>query len=165
MGQRDWHRHQFRCFIRCIAKHHALVTSTDFIKCFCITFFNFQGVVNAHSNISGLFVKGYQDATSIAIKAVFSTGITDIANGIASDARDIHVCIGRNFTYYVNETCRHQCFTSYARMWIFCDDCIQYSIGDLVSNFIRMTFRYGFRCKEHMFICHYFLLYEKKALR
>ena len=48
MGQRNCQRHQFRCFVASIAKHHALISGTRFGR-FATS--GFDSIVNAHRNI------------------------------------------------------------------------------------------------------------------
>ena len=85
-------------FVGGIAEHHALVAGTDGVELVRIAFLLFQGIVDAHGNVRGLFVEGYQDTASIAVKAVFRTGITDGTNGFTNDVRNINVARRRNFT-------------------------------------------------------------------
>ena len=54
--------------------------------------------ITGSGNVRGLFVEGYQDTASIAVKAVFRTGITDGTNGFTNDVRNINVARRRNFT-------------------------------------------------------------------
>ena len=146
MCQRNGQRHVVVRFVSSIAEHHALVTSADGIEFIRIAFFLFQGIVDAHSDVRGLFVQGNEDAAGVAVKTIFSTGITDITDRFADDVRDIDVARCRNFTDDMYHTSRYQSFAGNASVFIFC--------RNLVSHFIGMAFGNGFGCKEFTIFCH-----------
>ena len=154
MSQSNWHRHEFFSFVSCVTEHHTLVTGTDFIEFISATFTSFQCVVNAHSNIGGLFVDSYINTASIAVKTVFGTSVPDFTNSFTNNMINIYITVSGNFTHYMNLTCGYKCFTRNMRRRILCNNRIKHGVWNLVSNFIRMTFRYGFRCEKYMFFSH-----------
>lgn len=147
-------RHVVVRFVGSIAEHHALVASADSIELIRIAFFLFQGIVDAHSDVRGLFVQGNEDAASVAVKTIFSAGIADVTNRFADDVRDIDVARRRNFTDDMYHTSRYQGFASNASVFIFCENGIQNAVRNLVSHFIGMAFGDGFGCKEFTIFCH-----------
>ena len=52
----------------------------------------------------------------------------------------------------MNQTGGSSCFTGDTAVGILLQDSIENSIGNLITDFVRMPFRYGFRCKKEM--CH-----------
>ena len=154
MCQRNRQRHVVVRFVGSIAEHHALVASADGIELICIAFLLFQGVIDAHGDIRRLFVQGDEDAAGIAVKAVFSAGITDIADRFADDVRNIDVARRRDFADDVYHAGRYQGFASNAGVFIFCKNGIQNAVRNLVGHFIGMAFGDGFGCKEMMSHCY-----------
>ena len=152
--QRNGQRHVVVRFVGSIAEHHALVASADGIELICIAFLLFQGVIDTHGDIRRLFVQGDEDAAGIAVKAVFSAGITDIADRFADDVRNIDVARRRDFADDVYHAGRYQGFAGNAGVFIFCKNGIQNAVRNLVGHFIGMAFGDGFGCKEFTIFSH-----------
>ena len=146
VSQVSRHGHVAVGFVGGIAKHHALVTGASlFLGSFA--FLGLQSLVHAHRDITGLLVDGNQHAAGVAVKAVFSAVIADIDNGLAGNAGDVHIALGGNFTKDMDLAGGHNGFAGYTTLGVFLEDGVQDSIGNLVGDFIRMAFGYGFRGK------------------
>lgn len=66
--------------------------------------------------------------------------VVNFVDGVVGDFFDINLCVGGDFVvyqYYVGFDIGFICDMCF---WILFEDCIQYGIGDLVSNFVRMFF-------------------------
>ena len=147
-------------FVRSIAEHHALVAGTDGVELIRVAFLLFESIIDAHSDVRRLFVQGDEDAAGVAVKAVFSTGVADVTDRFADNMRNIDVAGRGNFTYNMYHAGRYQCFAGNAGVFIFCKNGIQNAVRNLVSHFIGMAFRYGFRRKEFTIFSH-----EKSSLK
>ena len=151
-GNRQWH--VFRCFVRSIAEHHALVTGTDRIEFILFPFFGFQCFVYAHGNIRRLFVQGDKDAARIAVKTILCAGVANVADCFADDVRNIDVAGRRNFPYDMYHTGRNEGFARYAGIFVFSQNCVENAVGNLVGHLVGMTFGNGFRCEEFAVFSH-----------
>lgn len=140
-----WHRHIFRCFITGVAKHHSLISCTIV---FLPTLFGFQRVINTKCNILGLLINGGQNRTGGSVKAVFCSVISDFQNYISCNAWDIDITAGRNFSHDHDHTGCTAGFTGNSRIRILCQNRIKNSITDLITDFIRMSFRHRFGSKK-----------------
>ena len=140
--QSDGQWHEFRRLIGGITKHHALVTGTNGIGFIQFAFTGFERLINALRDIRGLFVKGYQNTAGLVVKTISCIGIADFLNGAADNLGNIHIAAGRNFTDHMHLTGSHQCFTRHTALWVLGDNRVQNTVGNLVSHFIGMTFRY-----------------------
>ncbi|MNB99950.1 hypothetical protein D3C75_472580 [compost metagenome] len=127
----DWRWHQHVSFVGCIAKHQALVARTLFQRI---------GTVNALVDVRGLFANGAQYGARVGIKAHIRMHIADFTHGVTGDLFDINPGTGGDFTANHDHAGFDIGFTGYARFRILLEDRIQHRIGDLVSNFIRMSF-------------------------
>ena len=146
VSQCDRHGQVFRCFIGCIAEHHALVAGADIVFV-GLLFLSFQRLVDTHGNIGGLFINGHIDAYAFTVKAVAGIGVADIINRFADDLGNGHIGAGGDFTENMHLPCGYNGFAGYTAIGILFQDGIKNGIGNLVGNLIRMSFCYGFRCK------------------
>ncbi len=129
IGDRGWHQHVG--FVGGVAKHQALVARALFQRI---------STVNALVDIRGLFADGAQYGARVGIKAHIRMHIADFTHGVTGDLFDINPCTGGDFTANHHHASFDIGFAGDARFWILLEDRIQHCIGDLVSNFIRMSF-------------------------
>ena len=128
-------RHQHFGFVGSIAKHQALVASTLFQRI---------GTVNTLIDIRGLLADGAQYGTRVGVEAHIRMNIADFAHGFTGDLFDIYPGAGGDFAANQNHAGFHVGFAGYACFRILFQDGVENGIGDLVSNFIRMSFGDGF---------------------
>ncbi|SAJ15092.1 Uncharacterised protein [Enterobacter hormaechei] len=129
VSHRRWHQHVG--FVGRVAEHQALVARALFQRI---------GTVNALVDVRGLFADSAQYGAGVGIKAHIRMYITDLTHRVTGDLFDINPCAGGDLTANQNHAGFDIGFTRYARLWILREDRIQHRIGDLVSNFIRMSF-------------------------
>ena len=129
VGDRGWHQHVG--FVGRVAKHQALVARA---------LFQWIGTVNALVDVWRLFANGAQHRARIGIKAHIRMHITDFTHRVTGDLFDINPCAGGDLTANQNHASFDIGFARDARFRILRQDRIQHRIGDLVSNFIRMSF-------------------------
>ena len=145
MCERNCQRHQFLCFLARITEHHTLVTSTGFLMFAAPAFI---GIVDTHCDIRRLLVHCLQNRAGVAIEAKFCTVIADVYDDIPSNLRNVHFCSGRDFAHAEHHTSCNNGFAGNSCFAILFEDCIQNSIRNLVTDFIRMSFGYGLRGKQ-----------------
>ena len=107
----------------------------------------FQCLVYAHSDIGRLLVQRHHNGTGIAIEALLRRVITDLGHGLTNDSGNINVSLGGDLTHYQYETGVGAGLTCYTAERILLHQRIQYRIGYCITDFIGMSFSYGFRCK------------------
>src|ERR1700736_270965 len=84
MGQLDWRGHELRRLIAREAEHHSLIT----------------GSAGAHSlrDVRRLLVDADQDTARLVVESVLRPNVTDVTNGLAHDAGNVDVRLGRYLT-------------------------------------------------------------------
>ena len=141
MGQRNCQRHQFRCFVAGIAKHHALISGTRFGR-FAAS--GFDSIVNAHSNIRRLLVDRLQNGAGVAVKTVLGSVVADVYDHVPCDLLNVHLGSGGDFAHAEHHASFHNGFTRYASLAVLFQNCVQHCVRNLVADLIRMSFCHGF---------------------
>ena len=151
--QCDRIRHKFFGLVACISKHHSLVACSDGIDLLVrhIAFFCFQRLVNAHRNIRRLFVQCNDNRTGVCVKSVFCTVVTNLTNRITDDLLKIYMCFGGNLSqnHHISG-----CGAGFARNTahrVLLKKRVQNRIGNLIADFIRMSFSNRFGSKKSFF--------------
>ena len=142
-------RHILLSLIGSITKLDTLISGTNRIKLIFVhlIFFLLQSLVYTHCNISRLLVKCSDNSTGVSIKAIFSTSITNLTNGISYDSLNVNVRLCCNFTHNKNKTCSSSCLTCYTAHRILRHQGIENRIRNGIADFVRMSFSYRFRSK------------------
>ena len=96
VGQRDGRRHELRRLVAGVAVHHSLVAGAQAfdLGVVAVQVTHFEGLVDAHLDVGGLFLDGDGDATGFGIEAVVGVRVTDFAHGSAHDLGDVHAVAG-----------------------------------------------------------------------
>ena len=143
--QRDGHGHHLGRFIAGKAEHHALIAGADVHIAHTAPF---QRVVNTHGDIRALTMHRRQHGTGMAVKAVFGAVIADIADHFANDI--VHSIVGGGghlAHHHHNAGCRAG-FAGHAGIRILRQNRVEHRVADLVADFVGMSFRNGFGCKQ-----------------
>ena len=145
VGQGDRQGHQFFCFVTCKTKHHTLVASTCIEFAVVFACFVFQRVVNAQCDIGGLTVDRCQYGACFAVEAVFCSCVADFCQCFSNDFFNVNVCFCCDFAHYHDHTCCCACFAGNTGIGVFCQQCVQHAVGNLVTDLIGMSFcnRFG----------------------
>ena len=149
VSKRDGVRHQLRSLVGCITEHHTLIACADCFQLAVIheMLFCFQCFVNAHGDIGGLLINGSDDCTVVSVESEFSSGVSDLADGVADDLLDIYVSFGSDLTHNQYKTGGGAGLTSNTAHGILSHQRVQDGIGNLVTDFVRMAFSYGLGSK------------------
>ena len=127
----DGQRHQLGRFVAGEAEHHALVAGA--------------AGIHAHGDIGRLRLDQVVHAAGVAIESVAGVVVADVLDGAARDARNVHVGRGGDFAGHDAGAGGHQHLARHAAGGIVRQDRVQYGVGNLVGNLIRMAFGDGFR--------------------
>ncbi len=137
MGKSNGHWHQFGGLVTSKTKHQALIPCTLFCKQpFPLT--------DPLGDIGRLLVNRSQNRAGFIIKANGRIIISDFLNGLPDNCWQIGIGGGGNLSGNDRHSSRNQCFTGDPGFRILSQDCIKNSIRNLISNFIRVSFPYGF---------------------
>ena len=90
---------------------------------------------------------GCDHGACVAVETIFCTVVTDLTQSIANDTFYINISACGDFTHYENDTCCGACFAGNSCFRVFCQDCVQNGVGDLVTDLVGMSFCYGLRCE------------------
>jgi hypothetical protein len=99
-------------------------------------------------NVRRLTLNRGQNGASLTIDTVTRVGVADRADRAARDAGQVDVGRRRDFASHQAEPGGNEDFTGHAAVGILHQDRVQYSIADLVGDFVGMTFGNRFRGEE-----------------
>ena len=146
MSKSNGIRHIFFGLIAGKTKHHALISSANGIQ-FAVThpvLLGFQCLINAHSNICGLFIQSHNNTAGGTVKTILSLVITDVFYRLPNQFLNVHIGIGCDLSHYQHKSCGGAGFTSHTAHWVLGHQSIQHRVGNCIAHFIWMAFCYGF---------------------
>ena len=133
-------RHEIRCFVTSIPKHDALITGTlCLLGCF----------IHTHGDIRRLFVQIILHHQIFPMKAPLF--ISNTAHGLTHHVLDDirgHVIWSAHFPHQNHTVGGGRRFNGAAGVGIAGQIRIHQSIGNLIANFIGVTFGNRFTCKQ-----------------
>ena len=128
----DRSRHQHVGFVTGVAEHQALVARALVFRLLA---------VNALGDIHGLLADDVDYATGVAVVAHIRGGVADVFDHATHQVFQVDPCAGGDFTANDGHTGFHHGFACYASVRVVGQDGVQYRVGDLVGQFVRMAFR------------------------
>ena len=134
MRQRNRRRHQVFILPAGIAKHHSLVAGA--------------AGIHAHGNVAGLLVNARDYGAGVAIESVNGIVIADGAHRAAHHALEIYIRLGRDFCDD-HHTGLDQRLAGHPTDRVHAQNRIEYGIGDLIGNLVRMPFRNRLGSKQN----------------
>ena len=144
--QGDGQGHPLRGLITGKAEHHTLVAGAQAIG--INGFLGLQRHVYPLGDIRRLGVQRAADLTGISIKAILRFGITNFPDDLACDLDVIYRSRGRYFSHDVYRTGLCGGFAGTAGIGIDSEQGVQYTIGDLIADFVGMTFGHRLGCEQ-----------------
>ena len=109
-------------------------------------------MVDALGDVGALAVDGGHDRAGVAVEAILGLVIADAADDLPGDGGNVHIAVGGNFTHDEYHTGGGDGLAGHAGVGVFFENGVQYAVRDLIADFIGMSLRYGFRCKDTL--CH-----------
>src|SRR3989344_1864239 len=140
MRQRDRHGHEHVGLAGGIAEHQALVAGA-------LLEIEALALVHAGGDIGRLAADGGQHRAAVRAEAHL-VGVTDVAHHVARHLVEIHVGLGRDLAREHHQVVLDQRLARHARGLVLRQDGVQHGVRDLVTDLVRMTFRYRFRGKK-----------------
>jgi hypothetical protein len=110
----------------------------------------FLRLLDSPGDVRGLFVDGRDDTAGFVVKTKNGLSISDIPDDSPDQFLKVTISVSGDFTGYENETGGHQGFAGDVASRVLADEIIQDGIGDLITDFIRVTFSHRFR-REKVF--------------
>jgi len=126
VSQDDRHRHEFSGFVGGIPEHQPLITGS--------------AGIHAHRDVTRLLVNRGENGTGVVVESPGGIAVADVFNDFADNVGDFNVGLRRDFSGHQCDACGEDRFAGDARILILSDNGIQDAVGDLVGNFIRMSF-------------------------
>jgi hypothetical protein len=130
VGHHDGQRHQLFGFIARIPEHEALIPCA--------------ACVYTHGDIRRLRLDHVHHRTGLRVKAHGRIGVADLRNHSSHQLGNVHVSRSGDFTGNNADTGGDQGFAGYATVRVIRQHGIENSIGNLISDFVRVAFRHGF---------------------
>ena len=161
MRHRERQRQKFRRLIRRVAEHHPLIARADIILVRRVLL-RFERLIHAHRDIRRLLVHRHQNAARLAIETVLRAVVPDFLDRLPNDFRKIDARRRRDFPENMHLSRRDNRLARDTPARILHQNGIQHRIGNLIANFIRMSFRHRFRRKKH-FLRHFSLLRKNRS--
>ena len=133
VGQRKGKRHVVRGFVGGVAEHDSLVA--------CALL---HGAAALHSavDVGALLVYGVEHAARFGFELVLCFGVTDFAYRLAHDFVQIGISLCLYFTGNHHLSGGNQCFASYFRVGVVCEQLVKHGIRNLVGHLVGMTLGY-----------------------
>ena len=141
MRQRDRQRHQFRRIVAGKAEHQPLIAGTDVFSRRCV-------IVDTLRDIGTLLVDRHHHLARVGTDSHFVIGVADIADHVAHDFLIIDDRLGGDFTGNHRQAGRHHRFAGDAAVGVLGQQGVQDAVGNLVSQFVRMSHADGFTGKQ-----------------
>src|SRR3989338_3830328 len=141
VGHGDGEWHQFRSFIAGKTEHQSLISRA-------LLFLHVRFTVYTKCNVRALCANTDDNCAGFVIESVDGVVVSDFADGFTHNSGDIDVAARAHFTGNNHETRGREAFTRNVRMRILHQRIIEDGIGDLVTEFIGVTFCYGLGCEE-----------------
>ena len=119
-----------------VTEHHALVAGTLFLR---------FGAVNAAVDVCALLMNGREDAAAFGLKLIGGLGVTDAGNGAAHHVLNVYVSLRLYLACHNHLPRRNEGFAGNFRVRVESQELVKHGVRDLVSHFVGMPFRHGFR--------------------
>jgi len=131
-------RHVFARFVARIAEHDALIARALFF---------FGLAYDTLVDVRRLFVDRGEHAAGITVELIFAFGITDTVDYAACYVLDIDVGARTHFARDDDQTGGAERFAGYFGVGVVTKEFVENGIGNLIRNFVGVSFGHGLRRK------------------
>src|SRR5262249_31936435 len=104
--------------------------------------------VDTHGNVARLLVNRRDYGTGVGVKTIQRIVVSDGSYHSANQGLEIDICFGGDFTGDDNQSGSGQRLAGHTAVSIFLQTGIEDGVGNLVGNFVRMSFGYRLRGKQ-----------------
>ena len=134
MRRHDGERHQFFRLVARVSEHQPLVA--------CPT------CDHALIDVRTLARQVDGHLTIVRGKATGGIGVANSQNGFTDKLLNVRLGRGGDFTHDVNGVVLHHGFARHMTLRVGGEDGIENGVGNLIANFVGVSFSYGFRGKQ-----------------
>src|SRR5690606_6303329 len=107
--------------------------------------------IDALSDVDRLLAYDVEYAASSAVEANFRAGVADVDDDVADDLFQIDPGAGGDFAGDDGHAGLDQGLTGHAGVFVLGDDGVQYGIGNLVGDLVRVPFGHGLGGENRVF--------------
>ena len=160
LSEGDGQRHELGSVVAGVAEHHALVAGAVFEVVTGLTLLELERLVDAHGDVAGLLVNGGEYGAGVVVETVGGVVVAYLAHDFACDLRDVNVAAGGNLAHDVDHARGGGALAGDVAQGVLFEYGVQNGVGDLVADFVGMSFGDGLGSEE--VVCHLRIsLYEK----
>ena len=132
----DRRGHQFRCFIRGVAKHQPLIAGALLPMPLAI---GFAGI-DTLRYVRTLLSDRVDNQDAVGVKNVVIMRITDLTNRLPRHGVVVQLRLGRDFSTHHHQVALGVGFAGHAAEFILGQTGVQYRVRNGVTNFVRVAF-------------------------
>src|SRR6266699_296725 len=146
MRERDGQRHELGRLATREADHHALVAGALQREWIVLEgpFALFQRMVHARRNIGRLLLQIHLDERVVCVETDLLLVVADSADRVADRALDVELGVRGDLPDDHTESLRDRGLAGHARVTVLSEHAIEYGVGNLVANLVRMALGYRF---------------------
>ena len=139
VGVADGGRHQHVGLVGGVAEHQALVAGALLVV---------FALVHAHGDVRGLLADGVEHGAGLPVEAHVGAAVADVLDHLAGQRLVIDHGMGGDFAGNQHHAGLDQGLAGDAGHGVLGQDGIQYGIGNLIGNLVRMAFGHRFGGKQ-----------------
>ena len=148
VGQGDGGGHQLRGLVTGETEHHALIPGAHQVGLILLPRLVLQGVVHPQGDIRGLLVDAGEHGAAAGVKAGGRVGVADALHGTADNGGDVGIGTGADLPHDHHHAGGGHRLTGHPAIGVLGQDRVQHRVGDLVTDFVRMSLSDGLRGKD-----------------
>ena len=137
--EHDRQGHQLVGLVRRVPEHHPLVARSGTVEQVAFAVLMLVRLVDALRDVGRLLVDRDDDAARVRVEAELRTRVTDFANPLADEPRDVDVRLGRDLSRDHDESGRDQRLAGDAPVGVVREDGVEHGIRDLVGHLVGMA--------------------------
>ena len=139
MGQEDGQRHEFGGVLAGVPEHQALVARALLVERVVAAGAVLVGGVHALGDVGALLPDRHLDPAGLAVEALGGRVVADVQHGVADDARDLDVGLGRHLAGDVHEPGGDHGLDGHPAARVLLEHGVQDRVGDLVTDLVGVT--------------------------
>ena len=149
LGEANRQRHEFRRLVTGESDHHSLVAGAGGQHgLLSRTSALFESGGDAFADVSGLLLDGDDDAAALGVDPIIGAGVASFGQGVADDLWHVNGGRCRDLAHDDDQSVGHGGLTGHAAHGVVPKNCVQDSVGDLVTELIGVTFGHRLRGQQ-----------------
>ena len=102
--------------------------------------------------MSGLCLSKEVNTAQVSANSHQVVGVSHVADGLAGHVSVVHHPLRRDLAGQKDHTRVHQRFAGHAAIWVLGEQGVEYAVGDLIGQLVRMPHAYRFTCKQELLV-------------